>query len=224
MRILVIEDEVRLAASIERGLRAEGFSVDLAHDGLDGLWRAREGAYAAIVLDIMLPGRNGYAVCRDLRSEGVWTPILMLTAKDGEFDEAEGLDLGADDFLRKPFSHVVLVARLRALIRRGSAGRPTAHSVGDLVLDPATRSVTRGEDQIDLTAREFALAELLMRRSPEVLSKSEIIDEVWGIDFDGDPNIVEVYVGYLRRKLDRPFDRQSLRTIRGAGYQLVDDL
>ncbi len=219
----MVEDETRLAASIERGLRAEGFDVDVANDGLDGLWRAQEGSYAAIVLDIMLPGRNGYAVCRDLRAADNWTPILMLTAKDGELDEAEALDLGADDFLRKPFSHVVLVARLRAMIRRGNQARPEAHSVGDLYLDPATRSVSRQGHEIELTSREFALAELLMRRSPEVLAKSQILDEVWGLDFDGDPNIVEVYVGYLRRKLDRPFDRNSLRTVRGAGYQMVDD-
>ncbi len=223
MRILVVEDEVRLAASVQRGLQAEGFDVDVCHDGVDGFWHAQEGSYAAIVLDIMLPGRNGYVVCRDLRAAGNWTPILMLTAKDGELDEAEALDLGADDFLRKPFSHVVLVARLRAMIRRGSASRPEAHSVGDLTLDPVGRTVSRGDSTIELTAREFALTEMLMRRSPDVLSKTDILDEVWGIDFDGDPNIVEVYVGYLRRKLDRPFDRNSLRTVRGAGYHLVAD-
>ncbi|MFQ5556809.1 MAG: response regulator transcription factor [Acidimicrobiales bacterium] len=221
MRILVVDDEQRLARYLARGLEAEGFGVDVVHDGVDGLWRAREGAYAAIVLDIMLPGMNGYEVCRTLRAEDDWTPILMLTAKDGEYDEAEGLELGADDYLRKPFSLMVLVARLRALVRRGQAAPSLVRQVGDLVLDPGTRSCRRGGDPIELTPREFAVLEVLMRRAPDVVAKHELIDEVWGIDFDGDPNIVEVYVGYLRRKIDRPFSVATLRTVRGVGYQVV---
>jgi two-component system, OmpR family, response regulator len=223
VRVLVVEDEVRLGAAIERGLAAEGFSVDLVHDGLEGLWRAREQAYSAVVLDILLPGMNGYEVCRTLRSEEVWTPILMLTAKSGEYDEAEALDTGADDFLSKPFSFVVLVARLRALVRRGGSPRPPALECGDLVLDPATRRCTRGGVIVDLTGREFALLERLLRRPNEVVEKSELLDDVWGHDFAGDPNVVEVYVGYLRRKLDAPFGRRSIQTVRGAGYRLVDD-
>lgn len=169
----------------------------------------------------MLPGMNGYEVCRTLRAEDDWTPILMLTAKDGEYDEAEGLELGADDYLRKPFSLMVLVARLRALVRRGQAAPSLVRQVGDLVLDPGTRSCRRGGDPIELTPREFAVLEVLMRRAPDVVAKHELIDEVWGIDFDGDPNIVEVYVGYLRRKIDRPFSVATLRTVRGVGYQVV---
>jgi two-component system, OmpR family, response regulator len=223
MRVLVVEDEVRLGEAIDRGLRAEGFVVDLVHDGLEGLWRAREQAYAAMVLDILLPGMNGYEVCRTLRSEQVWTPILMLTAKSGEYDEAEALDTGADDFLSKPFSFVVLVARLRALIRRGTTPRPPELVCGDLVLDPAARTCTRGEARVELTAREFQVLELLLRRSNDVVPKADLLDHVWGHDFDGDPNVVEVYVGYLRKKLDAPFDRRSIQTVRGAGYRVVDD-
>ena len=171
----------------------------------------------------MLPGMNGYEVCRTLRAEEIWTPILMLTAKDGEYDEADAFDLGADDYLRKPFSHVVLVARLRALARRASSARPVVLTVGDLQLDPATMSCARGDNKIDLTNREFSLLEALMRRSPDVVPKPELLDVVWGMDFDGDPNIVEVYIGYLRRKVDRPFAAESVRTVRGAGYQLVGE-
>lgn len=223
MRVLVVEDEVRLAEAVARGLGAEGFTVEVVHDGTEGLWRARERDYAAIVLDILLPGTNGYEVCRTLRAEGVWTPILMLTAKDGEYDEAEALDTGADDFLAKPFSWVVLVARLRALVRRGGSPRPPALTVGDLVLDPAERACRRGEAEIALTAREFDLLEALMRRPTEVRPKLDLLDVVWGHDFLGDPNVVEVYVGYLRRKIDEPFGRRSLQTVRGAGYRLVAD-
>jgi DNA-binding response OmpR family regulator len=222
VRILVVDDEERLAASIARGLEADGFDVDVVHDGTDGLWRAREGRYAAIVLDIMLPGMNGYEVCRTLRQEDNWTPILMLTAKDGEYDEAEGLELGADDYLRKPFSHVVLTARLRALARRTTTAPAMVHEVGDLRLDPSTRRCTRGEVIIELTPREHAVLETLMRRHPDVVSKQALIDDVWGIDFDGDPNIVEVYVGYLRRKVDKPFGVSTLRTVRGVGYQITE--
>jgi two-component system OmpR family response regulator len=193
------------------------------HDGLEGLERARAHRYSAIVLDIMLPGRNGFQVCRDLREEGIWTPILMLTAKDGEFDEAEALDTGADDFLSKPFSFVVLVARLRALLRRGTGPRPSVLAVGDLTLDPATRECHRGEHEITLTAREFALLEHLMRHHDQVVSKAELLEEVWGAEADGDPNLVEVFVGYLRKKVDAPFDRHGIVTIRGAGYRVIDD-
>jgi DNA-binding response OmpR family regulator len=223
MRVLVIEDEQRLAGAIERGLRAEGFDVDVAHDGLDGLWRAREGRYGAIVLDVLLPGMNGYRVCATLRAEQVWTPILMLTAKDGEYDEAEALDNGADDFLSKPFSFVVLVARLRALARRGSAPRPAVMRVGSLELDPASRTCARGDVMIELTARQFAVLEVLMRRAPDVVSKAEVLDEVWGRDVDRDPNAVEVYVSVLRRRIDQPFGCRSLVTVPRAGYRMVDD-
>lgn len=220
MRVLVVEDEVHLADAIADGLRAEGFDVDAVHDGIDGLWRAREGSYDAIVLDILLPGMNGYRVCKTLRDEGVWTPVLILTAKDGEYDEAEALDTGADDFLSKPFSFVVLLARLRALFRRGAPPRPAVLEFGPLRLDPATRKVANGDTEVTLTAREFALLEYLMRRDGSVASKSEILDHVWGMDFAGDPNVVEVYIGYLRRKLDRPDSEQLIKTVRGAGYLL----
>lgn len=217
-----MDDEERLAKSIARGLEADGFDVDVVHDGTDGLWRAREGTYSAIILDIMLPGMNGYEVCRTLRDEDIWTPILMLTAKEGEYDEAEGFEFGADDYLRKPFSHMVLTARLRSLIRRGSSTPALLIEAGGLVLDPATRHCTRGEDRVELTPREFAVLEVLMRKAPDAVAKQELIDEVWGIDFEGDPNIVEVYVGYLRRKVDKPFDTGSISTVRGYGYQVVD--
>ncbi len=222
VRILVVDDEQRLARSIGRGLEAEGFDVDVVHDGLDGLWRAREGSYAAIVLDIMLPGMNGYEVCRTLRAEDNWTPILLLTAKDGEYDEAEGFELGADDYLRKPFSHVVLTARLRALARRSSGAPALVLRVGELALDPGTRRCTRGDSVVELTPREHAVLESLMRRAPDVVPKQDLLDEVWGIDFEGDPNIVEVYVGYLRRKIDKPFAVNAVRTVRGVGYQVVE--
>ncbi|MBK5288561.1 MAG: response regulator transcription factor [Acidimicrobiia bacterium] len=223
MRVLVVEDEANIADALATGLRAEGFDVDVVNNGDDGLWRARETAYAAIILDILLPGMNGYRICRTLRAEGVWTPILMLTAKDGELDEAEALDTGADDFLSKPFSFVVLVARLRALLRRGAAPRPAVLQVGSLTLDPASRACHRGDTAIELTAREYALLELLMRRSDAIVSKSVLIDEVWGPDFPGDPNIVEVYIGYVRKKIDAPFGLQTILTVRGAGYRLIAD-
>jgi DNA-binding response OmpR family regulator len=220
MRVLVVEDEERLASAIARGLTAEGFEVDVVHNGTDGLWRAREGSYGAICLDILLPGTNGYEVCRTLRKDGVWTPILMLTAKDGEFDEVEAFELGADDFLTKPFSFPVLVARLRALTRRAHAPRPDQLVAGDLVLDPVSRSCSRAGTRIELTPREFSLLEALMRRADEVVAKTALLDEVWGIDFNGDPNVVEVYVGYLRRKVDKPFGVSTLETVRGVGYRL----
>ena len=220
MRVLVVEDEKRLAATLKRGLSSEGFAVDVALDGPQGLWMAREHPYDAVVLDIMLPGINGYKICGTLREEGNWMPILMLTAKDGEYDEAEALDTGADDFLSKPFSFVVLVARLRALVRRGVRPRPSVLVAGDLRLDPAARSCTRDGVDIALTPREFSLLEYLLRRTGDVVRKTEILEHVWDYDFDGDPNIVEVYVGYLRRKIDVPFGRHALETVRGAGYCL----
>jgi two-component system OmpR family response regulator len=219
MRVLVVEDEKRLAAGLRNGLEAEGFAVDVAANGVDGLWMAREHAYDAIILDIMLPGMNGFAVCGTLRAEGIWVPILMLTAKDGELDEAEALDTGADDYLTKPFSYVVLLARIRALVRRGARERPTVLEAGDLRLDPASRRVWRGDEEVELTAREIALAEFLLRRAGDVVSKRDILDHVWDYDFEGDPNIVEVYIRRLRNKLGR----QSIETLRGAGYRLTAD-
>jgi two-component system, OmpR family, response regulator len=223
MRVLVVEDERRLAAGLRKGLEAEGFAVDVALDGADGLWMAREHAYDAVVLDIMLPGMNGYKVCATLRQDGVWTPILMLTAKDGEWDEVEALDTGADDYLTKPFAYAVLVARLRALLRRGARERPVVLEAGDIRLDPAARRAWRGGVEVELTPRELALLEFLLHRRGEVVSKREILEHVWDYDFEGDSNIVEVYVWHLRNKLDRPFGRDTIQTIRGAGYRLAAD-
>ena len=220
MRVLVVEDEVALAEGIARGLTSEGFTVEVAHDGREGYELARSGAFDLMVLDIMLPSMNGYKVCRTLRDEEVWTPILMLTAKDGEYDEAEALDTGADDFLSKPFSFVVLVARLRALARRRSDANLQPLELDDLVLEPVSRTVRRGDVDIALSPREFALLEALMRHPGEVVSKADLLDRVWGEDFEGDPNVVEVYIGYLRRKIDRPFGRTDLETVRGEGYRL----
>ena len=219
-RVLVVEDEKRVATAIKRGLEAEGFAVDAVFNGDDGLWMAREQPYDAIVLDVMLPGANGYQVCATLRDEGNWTPILMLTAKTGEYDEAEALDTGADDFLSKPFSYVVLVARLRSLLRRGARERPVELNVAGLRLDPAGRRVWRGTIEIRLTAREFAVLEFLVRRADEVVTKTEILGAVWDFEFEGDPNNVEVYVRRIRRKLDDPFGVSTIETIRGAGYRL----
>nr|WP_238992865.1 response regulator transcription factor [Jiangella aurantiaca] len=223
MRVLVVEDERGLARALHRGLSAEGFSVELAHDGLDGLHLARENTYDVIVLDIMLPSLSGYRICQTLRAEGNWVPILMLSAKDGEYDQADGLDVGADDYLTKPFSYVVLVARLRALLRRGAPARPAVLTAGDLELDPGAKTVRRGGAEITLTPREFGVLEFLMRRADEVVSKRDILEHVWDAHYDGDPNVVEVYVGYLRRKIDTPFGRAALQTVRGAGYRLSGD-
>ena len=223
LKLLLVDDDKRLVGTLKRGLEAEGFTVDVAFNGFDGLWLASEGVYDVLVLDIMLPGRNGYEICADLRRRGDWTPILMLTAKAGELDEAEGLDTGADDYLTKPFSFSVLVARLRALARRSAARRPAPATVGDLRVDPRRRRVWRGDEEITLTAREFAVLEFLVRRREQVLSKSDILAGVWEHDFDGDPNIVEVYVRRLRRKIDEPFRRRSIQTVRGAGYRLTVD-
>jgi two-component system OmpR family response regulator len=221
VRVLVVDDEVRLARALKVGLEAEGMAVDVAHDGTDGLWYARENDYDAIVLDLMLPGINGYKVCETLRAEENWTPVLMLTAKDGEWDQVEGLDTGADDYLTKPFSFPVLVARLRAVARRGARARPTVLRAGDLSLDPAARRAWRGETPLDLTARELSLLEHLMRHADDVVSKRQVLDSVWDDDFMGDPNIVEVYVRHLRNKIDRPFGREAIQTVRGAGYRLA---
>jgi two-component system OmpR family response regulator len=223
VRVLVVEDEKRLADGLRRGLEREGFAIDVAHNGDDGLWLAKENEYDAVVLDIMLPGRNGYQVCAALREAEIWTPILMLTAKEGDLDHAEALDTGADDFLTKPFSFVVLVAHLRALVRRGGGQRPAILQVGDLRLDPARHRCWRGDNEIELTPRQFSLLEFLMRKPGEVLSKSEIVANVWSDAFDGDLNIVEVYVGYLRKKIDAPFGRASIETIRLVGYRLDPD-
>jgi two-component system, OmpR family, response regulator len=224
VRVLVIEDELRLAAYIKRGLEAEGFAADVADNGTDGLWMATEQPYDVVVLDIMLPGMNGYKVCESLRSAGNWVPILMLTAKTGEYDEAEALDTGADDFLSKPFSFVVLLAHLRALLRRSAPERPAVLSVGTLTMDPATHCVCRGETEIELTPREFSLLEYLMRHPGVVLPKDQIVSHVWDWDFEGDLNVVEVYIGYLRKKIDVPFGLKTLVTVRGAGYRLTPDV
>ncbi len=218
--MLVVEDDERMARAIQRGLQSEGFAVDVALDGTNGLWHATEFTYDALVLDVMLPGIDGYELCRRLRAAGNWAPILVLTARDGELDETRALDLGADDYLAKPFSYQVLVARLRALLRRGRPARPTVLTAGDLRLDPATHAVWRGDTPVALSPRQFAVLELFMRRPGEVLSKTVILEHVWDFAYEGDPNIVEVYVGQLRRRIDEPFGRQSLQTIRLVGYRL----
>jgi DNA-binding response OmpR family regulator len=222
VKVLVVEDDAATAEALRRGLTVEGYTVEVARDGNEGVWLATETGVDVILLDVMLPGMNGYRVCRTLRERGVWTPILMLTAKDGEWDEAEGLDTGADDYLVKPFSFAVLLARVRALLRRPS-GAPRPVAVGDLRLDVRQRRVLRGDQPIELTARQFDVLNLLVRRTGEVLSKAEILEAVWPHDFEGDPNVVEVYVRRLRRAIDEPFGRHSIETLRGAGYRLVDD-
>lgn len=218
MRVLIVEDEPKLAEALERGLKAEGFEVDVEADGADGLWRAKEWPYNAIVLDVLLPGLNGYRVAQSLRQADVWTPILMLTAKDGEYDEADALDLGADDFLRKPFSFVVLVARLRALIRRGAVPRPQILRCGSLGFDPASLTCTVEREKVTLSAREAQLLQTLLRNKDRVLPKVELLHRVWGPDATDDPNVVEVYVGYLRKKIGA----SRIETLRGRGYRLVD--
>jgi two-component system OmpR family response regulator len=217
VRLLVVEDEPRLGAALRRGLTAEGFLVDLAADGPAGLEAARHGGYDAVVLDVMLPGLSGYNVVRTLRNEANWVPVLMLSAKDGEYDQADGLDYGADDYLTKPFSFVVLLARLRALVRRNLPARPAILSAGDITLDPATHEVTLDQVPVALTPREYALLEYFLRHPDRVISKTELLDSVWDAAQDTDPNAVEVYVGYLRRKIGR----DVVRTVRGAGYRLV---
>ncbi|ALU38850.1 two-component system response regulator [Kocuria flava] len=223
MRALLVEDEVDLAESLRRGLGHEGFVVDLAHDGTTGAWLAGENPYDVVVLDLMLPGRNGYDVLRGMREAGNWTPVLVLTAKDGEYDQTDAFDLGADDYLTKPFSFPVLVARLRALIRRGAPERPVVLEVGSLRLDPVRRTVHRRGRPIELTAKEWVVLQFLVHNAERVVSKAEIMDNAWDASFEGSENIVEVYVGYLRRKIDAPFGLSTLRTVRGMGYKLVAD-
>jgi two-component system OmpR family response regulator len=220
VRVLVVDDDKRLARAVKRGLEGEGFAVDVAFNGSDGLWQAQEYTYDALVLDVMLPGLDGLELCARLREAGEWAPILVLTAKGGERDEAHALDTGADDFLAKPFSYVVLVARLRALLRRGRVERPATMAAGDLRLDPSSHRVWRGDVIVELTPKQFSLLELLMRRAGEVLSKQQILENVWDFAFDGDPNIVEVYISQLRRRIDEPFGRTSVHTIRLVGYCL----
>jgi two-component system, OmpR family, response regulator len=220
VRVLVVEDHGRMADLLRRGLEEEGYVVDLASTGEDALWLASENEFDAILLDVMLPASDGFEVCRRIRGEGCWAPVLMLTAKDAVGDRVRGLDAGADDYLTKPFSFEELLARLRALLRRGAGARPPVLRVGDLTLDPAGHIVERGGVRVDLTAKEFGLLEFLMRRAGEVLSRSTLIDHVWDFAFEGDSNVVDVYVRYLREKIDRPFGADSIETIRGAGYRL----
>ena len=226
MRVLVVEDERPLARALKRGLDAEGLLTDLEHDGRAGADTALSGDYDVIVLDIMLPRLNGYDVCKELRAAGVWTPVLMLSAKDGDYDQVDAFDLGADDYLVKPFSFPLLVARLRSLIRRGGIDRPPVLTAGDLHLDPATRVVGRGSTTVELTPREYGLLHHLMRHRGMVVSKLDILQNVWDASHDGADaaeNVVEVYVGYLRRKVDEPFGRHAIQTVRGAGYRLAGD-
>jgi two-component system OmpR family response regulator len=223
VRVLLVEDEPNLAETVRRGLSGQGFAVDVARNGVDGLWLATENAFDVIVLDIMLPQLNGYAVLRKLREQKVWTPVLMLTAKDGEYDQTDAFELGADDYLTKPFSFIVLVARMRALIRRGAPERPVVLRAGDLTLDPNRRRAHRGEEEIVLTPREFGLLEFLMHHRGDVVTKAEILSGVWDPAFDGDPNIVEVYIRYLRQKIDVPYDRHAIQTLRGMGYRLDEE-
>lgn len=223
LKLLMIEDDPKISRAVSRGLRSEGFTVETAARGDDGLWLATEGSYGLILLDILLPGRNGYQVCADLRAAGDWTPILMLTAKDGDLDEAEGLDTGADDYLTKPFSFPVLLARVRALLRRSAKRDLAPVAAGDLSIDAVERRACRGEEELGLTAREFDVLHFLLRNAGAVVSKLEILDGVWDYGFEGDPNIVEVYVGRLRKKVDQPFGRAAIETVRGVGYRLAED-
>ena len=220
MRILVVEDETKMAALLKRGLEEEGYAVDIASTGPDGVWAATENGYDAIVLDVMLPGLDGFEVCRQLRARGRWAPVLMLTARDDVSDRVRGLDAGADDYLLKPFSFSELLARLRALLRRGASERPAVLAAADLVLDPATKRVHRGGVEVSLTPKEFAVLELFLRHPGEVLTRTRILEHAWDFAFDGDSNVVDVYVRYLREKVDRPFGLDSIETVRGSGYRL----
>jgi two-component system, OmpR family, response regulator len=223
MRVLVVEDEVKMGGLLKRGLAEEGHAADVARTGDDALWMAAATEYDAIVLDVMLPGRDGFEVCRTLRERGVWAPVLMLTARTAVPDRVAGLDAGADDYLPKPFAFAELLARLRALVRRGAPERPAVLEAGDLRLDPALRSVRRGDTQIPLSAKEFALLETFMRRPGEVLSRSRLLEHVWDFDYEQRSNVVDVYVRYLREKVDRPFGRDSIETVRGVGYRFRGD-
>jgi two-component system OmpR family response regulator len=223
MRVLVVEDEIKMAALIRRGLEREGYAVDMAADGAEALWAAREQDYDAIVLDAMIPAPDGFVVCRTLREEGRWAPVVMLTARDSVEDRVRGLDAGADDYLTKPFAFAELFARLRALTRRQVVARPVVLSIGDLALDPATRSVNRAGVPIVLSAKEFALLEFLMRHPDEVLTRQAILEHVWDFAYDGVSNVVDVYIRYLREKVDRPFDQDTIETVRGVGYRLQGD-
>jgi two-component system OmpR family response regulator len=223
MRVLIVEDQVKMAALLRRGLTAEGMSADVAIKGEDALWMAEATDYDAIVLDVMLPGIDGLEVCRRLREAGVWAPILILTARDAVRDRVAGLDGGADDYLTKPFSYAELLARLRALVRRGPVERPTELVLGDLRLDPATRVVRRGEAEISLSTKEFALLETFMRRPGQVLSRFELLEHAWDYDYENRSNVVDSYVRFLRQKIDRPFGVESIETVRGAGYRLRED-
>jgi len=220
VRVLVVEDEVRMAALIKRGLEEDGYAVDVAATGPDALWQAAEFSYDTVVLDVMLPGADGFEVCRQLRAQGRWCPVLMLTARDAVDDRIRGLDVGADDYLTKPFSFGELCARIRALIRRGAGDRPVVLTAGDLSLDPASRRAWRGADELTLSSKEFALLELFLRHPGEVLSRTTILEHVWDFAYDGVSNIIDQYVSYLRRKIDRPYGLEQLETVRGAGYRL----
>ncbi len=220
MRVLVVEDEVKMAGLLKRALEEEGYAIDVASGGNEALWLGAENPYDAVVLDVMLPDLDGFEVCRKLREAGRWSPVLMLTARDAVADRVAGLDAGADDYLTKPFSIAELLARLRALIRRGAAERPPALRVDDLTLDPASKDVERDGRAIELTAKEFALLEYLMRHPGEVLGRTRLIEHVWDFAYEGDSNVVDVYVRYLRNKVDRPFGRDSIETVRGSGYRL----
>ena len=224
MKLLLVEDDIKIATLVKRGLEAEGYTVEVARDGDDGLWLATEGSYDLILLDIMLPKRNGFKVCAELRDRDIWTPIIMLTAKDGDLDEAEALDAGADDYLTKPFSFPVLVARVRSMLRRaGGRSAPIPATAGDLRIDTVGRRAWRGDREITLTARQFDVLEFLVRRAGQVVTKQEILDGVWNYEFAGDLNIVEVYIRRLRSAIDDPFGRHSIETVRGAGYRLAAD-
>jgi two-component system OmpR family response regulator len=220
VRVLVVEDEEKMARLLERGLEEEGYAVDVARDGGEALWLGEETPYDAVILDLMLPDADGFEVCRRLREGGRWAPVLMLTARGAVTDRVHGLDAGADDYLTKPFSFEELLARLRALLRRGAGERPSVLRVGELTLDPATREVRRGDRSIDLTPKEFSLLEYLMRHPGQVLSRTEIREHVWDFAYEGDSNVIDVYIRYLREKVDRPFDRASIETVRGAGYRI----
>ncbi len=223
MRILVVEDGLKLAGLLRRGLEEEGYAVDVVQTGADAVWAGTENPYDAIVLDVMLPDIDGFTVCRRLREGDRWAPIIMLTARDAVVDRVAGLDAGADDYLTKPFAFSELLARLRALIRRGPGERPAVLLVGDLALDPAAHRVTRGSTAVDLTAREFALLEYLMRRPGQVLTRTQILEHVWDFGFEADSNVVDVYIRYLREKVDRPFGLATIETVRGSGYRLRED-